>query len=105
MRSPRAPLNLRPAEPLRGLPAGTVLTPLPPHPLILHMDGHRRRTNQITDAREPLVRIVRSPGEVYHVRAVELGPCTLAEDYTGPLPDRPEAVCVLTTLAPILILE
>lgn len=94
-------------EPLHLLPAGTILDPEEGGVLRIHVDAirHQRNRQWLIDPPEPLIRIIRSDGEIYHARRIKLGACTLEEAYTEPLPRRTQAICVLRTSAPIEILE
>lgn len=94
-------------EPLKLLPAGTVLTPEEGQPILIHVDAVRHQRNRhfrITPP-EPLVRIIRSDGEIYHARGITGSAFTLVEDYASPLPRRTQAICILKTYEPITIVE
>lgn len=94
-------------EPLRLLPVGTIVDPEPGEVLRIHVDGirHQRNKQWLLDPPEPLIRIIRSDGEIYHARRIRLGPSTLEEVYDEPLPRRTQAVCILRTAYPVEILE
>lgn len=94
-------------EPLHRLPPGTRLTPDEGQPIIVHVDGvrHQRNRQLLVEPPDPLIRLIVNAGEIYHARAVRLGPSELVEDYASPLPRRSQAICVLKTYAPVEILE
>lgn len=94
-------------EPLKLLPKGAVLTPEEGQPILIHVDAvrHQRNRHFFIDPPEPLVRIIRSDGEIYHARGISGGTFSLVEDYESPLPRRTQAICILKTYEPITILE
>lgn len=94
-------------EPLQPLPPGTTLTPEEGQPIIVHVDAvrHQRNRHFHLQPPEPLIRLIRSDGEIYHARRIQLGPSELVEAYDQPLPRRTQAICVLKTYVPVEILE
>jgi hypothetical protein len=100
-------------EHLNTLPAGTVLTPIDNHPIVVHVDGVRHQSNrhERISPPDPIIRVLvgdpHDPGTpVYHVRGVSFtSPAQLAEDYQHPLPLRTTAICVLYVYGPVTIVQ
>jgi hypothetical protein len=94
-------------EPLNPIPAGTVLTPAPGQPILLHVDNLRLLVNRVTGAHDPVIRLLNGgvTATPQHCRELRLlGPSALVEHALA-LPHRPAALVVLETYAPVEVVR
>jgi len=102
----REVLMARHLEPLNPAPVG-IIEPVPGRPTIVHVDTFRLLQNRVMHEDAPTIRLLvggpdAAPQHCHHVR---LGPSEIVERYAHPLPDRPNAIVVLWTDAPIEVLR
>lgn len=72
-------------------------------PYFIHVNGVRLRENLAYTRKIPMVRVVVDGDEVHCDNVVIHEMSVLQTDYTHPMPDYPNALCILKTMGPITL--